>query len=63
MKKKLAALIDVKTGITGVVLVVFTYLAISGKIPVDFVQTITLMVLTYFLGAKTANNNKEVNHG
>lgn len=50
--KKLAELLKVKTLITIIVLVVFSVLALNGKIEPDNVTNITLMVVSFYFGTQ-----------
>lgn len=50
--KKLANLIDVKTLITFLILTVYAYLALTGKIEPDGVSNITLMVVAFYFGTQ-----------
>ena len=53
MKEKFAKLIDVKTIVTFIVVVVFSYLAVIGKIePKDF-MAVVLMIITFFFAKKS----------
>lgn len=58
MKNKIANLIDVKTIVTFVVIFVFAYLAIKGRISADNVMLIVTSIISFFF-AKNLNNNKE----
>lgn len=53
---RLVKLLDIKSIITIMVAVVFTYLAIKQILPVDKVMEITLLVFTFYFAYKV---NKE----
>lgn len=50
--KNIADLIKVKTIITVVMLCVYAYLAISGTIKADSVETLLLMVISFYFGTQ-----------
>ena len=50
--KKLTELIDVKTIVTLIVMVVFAVLALSGKITADNVMIITSTVVAFYFGTQ-----------
>lgn len=50
--KKLTALIDVKTIVTLIVMVVFAVLALTGKISPDNVMIITSTVVAFYFGTQ-----------
>jgi len=55
----LAALVKVKTIVTIVVVAVFSYLAVTGKISSDNVMVIVSMVISFYFGTqheKTVEN-------
>lgn len=54
MKNKLADLINVKTIVTFVVIGVFAYLAVKGRISADNVMLIVTSIIAFFF-AKTSN--------
>lgn len=51
-KSRIAKLIDVKTIVTFVVIGVFAYLALTGKIPVDNVMMVVVTIITFFFAKK-----------
>jgi len=53
MKDKIAALIDVKTIVTFVVIAVFAYLSFTGKLAVDQVMIVVSMIITFFFAKKS----------
>ena len=58
MKEKLAKLIDVKTIVTFIVVTVFSYLALIGKIePKDF-MAVVLMIITFFFAKKVSDKEE-----
>lgn len=60
MKNKLAKLINVKSIVTLVLVFVFSYLSITGKVsPADF-QTVFLMIITFYFTRRTDNNENEM---
>lgn len=64
--KNIAKLINVKTIVTSVVLVIFAVLAIRGDISPDNVMIITSMVVSFYFGTQhekkaTLNKESEVN--
>ena len=57
-REKLAKLIDVKTIVTFMVVGVFSYLAVIGKIePKDF-MAVVLMIITFFFAKKSDDQGK-----
>lgn len=50
--KKLTELIDVKTIVTLIVMVVFAVLALSGKITADNVMFVTTTVVAFYFGTQ-----------
>lgn len=50
--KNVAALIKVKTIVTLVVVAIYAYLAITGKINADNVMQLTLMVVSFYFGTQ-----------
>lgn len=58
MKNKLANLIDVKTIVTFIVIGVFAYLAVKGRISADNVMLIVTSIIAFFF-AKTSSKNEE----
>lgn len=60
MKNKLAKLINVKSIVTLVLVFVFSYLSVTGKVsPADF-QTVFLMIITFYFTRRTDNNENEM---
>ena len=55
--KNLANLIKVKTIVTFVVLFIYAVLALKGIIPADNVQTVAVMVVSFYFG--TQHEKKE----
>lgn len=51
--KNIADLIKVKTIITVVMLCVYAYLSITGTIQADSVETLLLMVISFYFGTQT----------
>lgn len=58
MKNKLANLIDVKTIVTFIVIGVFAYLAVKGRISTDNVMIVVTSIISFFF-AKTSSKNEE----
>lgn len=52
IKKKLAALINVKTVISFVVIGVFAYLAITGRVDAAVAMTVVTMVVGFYFGTQ-----------
>lgn len=50
--KRLAALIDVKTVVTFVVLGVFAYLALTGQLKTDYVEYVVTTVFVFYFGTQ-----------
>lgn len=50
--KNLANLVKVKTIVTLVVIAIYAYLAIAGKITADNVMIITSMVVSFYFGTQ-----------
>lgn len=57
MKNKIANLIDVKTIVTFIVIGVFAYLAIKGKISADNVMIVVTSIISFFFAKQ--NNKKD----
>ena len=57
MKEKLAKLINVKSIITILLTIVFSYLSISGDIQPDQFMTIFTVIISFYFGMKTEKNN------
>ena len=57
--KNLAALIKVKTIVTFVVLTVYVVLALRGDITPENVQSLTLMVITFYFGTQLDKGKTE----
>ena len=57
MKNKIANLIDVKTIVTFIVIGVFAYLAIKGKISTDNVMIVVTSIISFFFAKQ--NNKKD----
>ncbi len=51
---KLAKLIDVKTIVTFIFVVVYNYMAIVGKIDMKGYETIVLMLISFYFGTQVA---------
>ncbi|MCH7322918.1 hypothetical protein LZ480_13640 [Solibacillus sp. MA9] len=56
MRIKLIALIEVRKMITLLFAIVFAYLAVSGRIPVEYTLSILTMVFGYYFGKSTAQD-------
>lgn len=57
MKNKLTALIEVRKIITLLFALVFAYLAIVERIPVEYTLSILTMVFGYYFGKSTAQDS------
>ena len=57
MKEKLAKLINVKSNITILLTIVFSYLSICGDIQPDQFMTIFTVIISFYFGMKTEKNN------
>lgn len=57
MKEKLAKLINVKSIITILLAIVFSYLSISGDIQPDQFMTIFTVIISFYFGSQTEKNN------
>ena len=62
MKEKLAKLINVKSIITILLAIVFSYLSISGDIQPDQFMTIFTVIISFYFGMKTEKNNNNSNN-
>ena len=51
--KNLANLVKVKTIVTLIVVAIYAYLAVTGKITADNVMIITSMVVSFYFGTQT----------
>ena len=58
MIKNLANLIKVKTLVTFAIVAVYCYLAVTGKVPTDNVQTVAMMILAFYFGTQTEKQAK-----
>lgn len=63
MKDKLAKLINVKSIVTLVLTVVFSYLAITKAISGQEFLTIFTVIISFYFGTQTEKNNKNDNEG
>lgn len=61
MKEKLAKLINVKSIITILLTIVFSYLSISGDIQPDQFMTVFTVIISFYFGMKTEKNNNNSN--
>ena len=52
-KERIAKLIDVKSGVTGALTLVFCYLSIMGQLSTEFMTVYTTVIAFYF-GTQTA---------
>ena len=52
MIKNLANLIKVKPLVTFAIVAVYCYLAVTGKVPTDNVQTVAMMILAFYFGTQ-----------
>lgn len=59
MKNALINLLKVKTLITLAITIVFCYLAIIGKLPVETTTMVIGMVFTYYFNKKDVDKNSE----
>lgn len=59
MKKALINLLKVKTLITLAITIVFCYLAIVGKLPIETTTMVIGMVFTYYFNKKDTDKNLE----
>ena len=62
MKEKLAKLINVKSIITILLAIVFSYLSISGDIHPDQFMTIFTVIISFYFGSQTEKNNNNSNN-
>ena len=63
MGKKLAKLIDIKSIVTIVLLGVFSYLSIVGKITPDQFLPIWTMVVSFYFGTQVGKKEAELTKG
>lgn len=56
--KNLAALVKVKTIVTLVVIAVFAYLALTGRISADNVMVIVTAVVSFYFGTQHEKNGQ-----
>ena len=56
--ENLAKLINVKTIVTMLVMIVFTALSLTDKIPSDDVMYITVAVISFYFGTQHEKKNK-----
>lgn len=57
MKRKLAKLIDVKSIVTLITTLVFSYLSVTGKITGEQFLTVFTMVMAFYFGTQSAKAN------
>lgn len=65
MKERLAKLINVKSIITILLTIVFSYLSISGDIQPDQFMTVFTVIISFYYGTqleKNNNNSKDSNN-
>ena len=62
MKERLAKLINVKSIITILLAIVFSYLSISGDIQPDQFMTIFTVIISFYFGSQTEKNNNNSNN-
>ena len=62
MKERLAKLINVKSIITILLAIVFSYLSISGDINPDQFMTIFTVIISFYFGSQTEKNNNNSNN-
>ena len=62
MKERLAKLINVKSIITILLAIVFSYLSISGDIHPDQFMTIFTVIISFYFGTQTEKNNNNSNN-
>ena len=53
MIKNLASLIKVRTFVTFAIVAVYCYMAVTGKIQPDNVQTVAMMILAFYFGTQS----------
>ncbi len=59
MKEKFAKLIDVKSIVTFVVIGVFAYLAVAGKVEAKDFMVIVTAIITYFFARKGGSDENK----
>lgn len=59
MKEKLAKLIDVKSIVTLIMVIVFSALAITGEISGQEFLTVFTVVISFYFGTQSAKQSKE----
>ena len=59
MKEKLAKLINVKSIITILLTIVFSYLSISGDIQPDQFMTVFTVIISFYYGTQAEKNNSK----
>lgn len=62
MRERLAKLINVKSIITILLAIVFSYLSISGDIHPDQFMTIFTVIISFYFGSQTEKNNNNSNN-
>lgn len=62
MKEKLAKLINVKSIITILLAIVFSYLSISGDIQPDQFMTIFTVIISFYFGTQTEKKDNNSNN-
>ena len=59
MREKLAKLINVKSIITILLTIVFSYLSISGDIQPDQFMTVFTVIISFYFGTKKKKKDKQ----
>ena len=59
MKEKLAKLIDLKSIVTLIVVIVYSVLVITGKVQVDGYKELVLIVMTFYFAKNDKKEEKE----
>ena len=59
MREKLAKLINVKSIITILLTIVFSYLSISGDIQPDQFMTVFTVIISFYYGTQAEKNNSK----
>ena len=59
MKEKIAKLIDLKSIVTLIVVIVYSVLVLTGKVPIDGYKELVLIVMTFYFAKNDKKEEKE----
>lgn len=62
MKKKLTALLEVRKLMALITILLFSAMALMGKLEISFVQSVIISVVSFYFGKTTSINEKGVDN-